>query len=65
MRGSTVGDLSGGGEPASVCVCPTGSRRCQMEEVNDGGGAEEVSDMEVSVMERGALYSSDLWEKCV
>ena len=69
MRGSAVGDFSGGGEPASVsmsaCVCPTGSRRCQMEEVSDGCGAEEVSDKEVSVMERGALYSPDLWEKCV
>ena len=36
-----------------------------MEEVSDGCGAEEVSDKEVSVMERGALYSPDLWEKCV
>ena len=48
-----------------VCVCPAGSRRCQTEEVSDGGGAEEVSDEEVSLMERGALYSADLWEKCV
>lgn len=49
MRGSAVGDLSGGAEESlclctSVCVCPTGSRRCQMEEVSDGGGAKEVSD---------------------
>lgn len=52
-----------GGEPASVslyvfffsmCVCPTGSRRCQTEEVSDGGEAEKVSVKEVSVMERGS-----------
>lgn len=34
-----------------------------MEEVNDGGGAAEVSDEEGSVMERGALNAGGLWEK--
>lgn len=36
-----------------------------MEELSDGGWAREVSDKEVSVMERRALYGADLWEKCV
>lgn len=36
-----------------------------MEEVNDGGGAAEVSDEEGSVMERGALNAGGLWEKSV
>lgn len=36
-----------------------------MEEVNDGGGAAEVSDEEGSVMERGALNAGGLWEKRV
>lgn len=34
-----------------------------MEEVNDGGGAAEVSDEEGWVMERGALNAGGLWEK--
>lgn len=36
-----------------------------MEEVNDGGGAAEVSDEEGLVMERGALNAGGLWEKRV
>lgn len=34
-----------------------------MEEVNDGGGAAEVSDEEGWVMESGALNAGGLWEK--
>lgn len=55
-----------GAEPVSaplrVRVCPTGSRRCQTEEVSGGGEAEEVS-VKVSVMERGSLCSAELWGK--
>lgn len=36
-----------------------------MEEVNDGGGAVEVSDEEGWVMERGAVNAGGLWEKPV
>lgn len=53
--------------PLSVCVCTVcvlqgrGGVKCR--EVSDGGGAEEVSDKEVSVMERGASHGADLQEK--
>lgn len=65
MRGSAVGDLSRKeGEPMSVpvcvCVCPTGSRGCQTEEVSGNDEAEDVSVKKVSLMKREDLRSADL-----
>ena len=39
-------------------MCPTGSRRCQTEEVSGGDEAAEVSVKKVSVMERGRFYTA-------